>query len=60
MVSDLIFSLREVEVKFGKKVIFQNLDVNLHKGDMVALVGKNGVGKTTLSNKLYDILKKKK
>ena len=48
MVSDLLFSLREVEVKFGKKIIFQNLDVNLHKGDMIALVGKNGVGKTTL------------
>ncbi|MDA9749117.1 ATP-binding cassette domain-containing protein, partial [Pelagibacteraceae bacterium] len=48
MVSDLLFSLREVEIKFGKKIIFQNLDVNLHKGDMVALVGKNGVGKTTL------------
>ena len=48
MVSDLIFSLREVEIKFGKKIIFQNLDLNLHKGDMIALVGKNGVGKTTL------------
>ena len=48
MVSDLLFSLREVEIKFGKKIIFQNLDVNLHKGDMIALVGKNGVGKTTL------------
>ena len=48
MVSDLIFSLREVEIKFGKKIIFQNLDLNLHKGDMIALVGKNGVGKSTL------------
>jgi len=46
--SDLIFSLREVEIKFGKKVIFQNLDLNLHKKDMIALVGKNGVGKSTL------------
>ena len=48
MVSDLIFSLREVEIKFGKKIIFQNLDLNLHKKDMIALVGKNGVGKSTL------------
>ncbi len=48
MVSNLIFSLREVEIKFGKKTIFQNLDLNLHKGDMIALVGKNGVGKSTL------------
>ncbi len=48
MVSDLIFSLKEVEIKFGKKIIFQNLDLNLHKKDMIALVGKNGVGKSTL------------
>ena len=48
MVSDLIFSLREVEIKFGKKIIFHNLDLNLHKGDVIALVGKNGVGKSTL------------
>ena len=49
MPSDLIFSLREVEIKFGKKIIFQNLDLNIHKKDMIALVGKNGVGKSTLS-----------
>ena len=48
MPSDLIFSLREVEIKFGKKIIFHNLDLNLHKKDMIALVGKNGVGKSTL------------
>ena len=48
MASDLIFSLREVEVKFGKKIIFENLDLNIHKADMIALVGKNGVGKSTL------------
>ncbi len=48
MVSNLLFSLRGVEIKFGKKTIFQDLNLNLHKGDMIALVGKNGVGKTTL------------
>ena len=53
MVSDLLFSLREVEIKFGKKVIFQDLNLNLHMGDMIALVGKNGVGKTTLMKTIY-------
>jgi len=48
MASDLIFSLREVEVRFGKKEIFNNLNLNIHRGDLIALVGKNGVGKTTL------------
>jgi len=53
VVSDLLFSLRDVEIKFGKKIIFQDLNLNLHKGDMIALVGKNGVGKTTLMKTIY-------
>ncbi len=53
MISDLLFSLRDVEIKFGKKIIFQDLNLNLHKGDMIALVGKNGVGKTTLMKTIY-------
>ena len=48
MPSDLIFSLRDVDVRFGKKEIFSGLYLNIHRGDLVALVGKNGVGKTTL------------
>ena len=48
MASDLIFSARETSVSFGKKIIFDNLDVNIHRRDLIALIGKNGVGKSTL------------
>jgi len=48
MVSDLIYSIRETSVSFGKKIIFDNLDVNIHRRDFIALIGKNGVGKSTL------------
>ena len=48
MSSSLIFSLREACISFGKKEIFHNLDFNLHQGDLIALIGKNGVGKSTL------------
>ena len=50
MVSNLIFSVREASVSFGKKILFDNLDVNIHKGSFIALIGKNGVGKSTLMN----------
>ena len=43
MPSDLIFSLNEVEINFGKKNIFNNLNLNIHKGELIALVVKNGV-----------------
>ena len=48
MNNPLIFSLKEGFVSFGKKEIFKNLDLNIHRGDLIALVGKNGVGKSTL------------
>ena len=48
MSSDLIFSLRDVDVRFGKKEIFRGLNLNIHRNDLIALAGKNGVGKTTL------------
>jgi len=54
MVSDLIFSLRETSVSFGKKIIFDNLDVNIHRKDLIALIGKNGVGKSTLMRIISD------
>ena len=54
MVSDLIFSLRETSVSFGKKIIFDNLDVNIHRKDLIALIGKNGVGKSTLMKIISD------
>ena len=40
MPSDLIFSLRDVNIRFGKKEIFNGLNLNIHRGDLVALVGK--------------------
>ena len=33
---------------FGDKRLFENLDLHLRSGDRVALIGPNGVGKTTL------------
>lgn len=33
---------------YGQKVIFNNISFNIKRGDKIALLGKNGVGKTTL------------
>ena len=54
MSSSLIFSLRETCISFGKKEIFKDLDVDVHKGDFIALIGKNGVGKSTLMRIISD------
>ncbi len=48
MASTLILSVQEGSIAFGEKVIFDDLNFNIHEGDKICLVGKNGSGKTTL------------
>ncbi|NBX52463.1 MAG: ABC transporter ATP-binding protein, partial [Proteobacteria bacterium] len=45
-----ILSLRNITISFAKKVLFENLNLNLFANDRVCLIGKNGVGKSTLMN----------
>lgn len=40
--------LKDVSVEFPGKVCFENLNKTIHAGNRIAIVGKNGNGKTTL------------
>ena len=40
-------ALENVSKSFGDKVLFDNIDLTISKGDKIALVAKNGTGKTT-------------
>jgi len=51
-----ILSLRSLAVSFAKKIIFENLNLNLFINDRVCLIGKNGVGKSTLMNCIANII----
>lgn len=39
---------RQLSAKQGNTVVFENLNLTLHLGEMVSLLGPNGCGKTTL------------
>ncbi len=41
-------TLENVTKTFGDKVLFQDINLHINKGDKVALVARNGQGKTTL------------
>lgn len=43
-----VLSLKNIHKAFGGVVAIQNFSLNLHAGEIVALVGDNGAGKSTL------------
>jgi ATP-binding cassette subfamily F protein 3 len=43
-----IATLSKVEKHFGKKVLFENLDLSIYEGERVGFIGANGAGKSTL------------
>lgn len=45
-----ILKLDKISLKFGRKTILDNLSLSLNSGQILGLLGPNGVGKTTLFN----------
>ena len=41
-------TLENVTKSYGPKTLFKNISLNINRGDRIALVAKNGTGKTTL------------
>ena len=46
--SDLILRASGINVYYGESHILRDVDLQIPKGEMVCLIGRNGVGKTTL------------
>lgn len=45
-----ILKLDKISLKFGRKIILDNLNLKLSKGEILGLLGPNGVGKSTIFN----------
>ncbi|ACV28347.1 Galactose/methyl galactoside import ATP-binding protein MglA [Anaerococcus prevotii] len=48
-----VVSMRNITKRFGSKEVLTNINFDLHKCEVHALLGENGAGKTTLMNVLY-------
>lgn len=44
-----LIELSSVTKRFNDKLILENVSFTIHKGEIVTLIGQNGVGKTTLA-----------
>ena len=56
-VSPVVLQVRGLTKRFGGIVAAVDLDIDLHKGTITALVGPNGAGKTTVFNLLTGYIK---
>ena len=50
MSSKLLFSIKEGMVRFKETPVFENLSFNIHQNKRIALIGRNGAGKSTIMN----------
>ena len=51
-------NIKNLTYSIGDKIILDNISFSVSSGDVVAVVGKNGVGKTTLLNNILEKLNK--
>ena len=52
-----ILSVEKLSLKFGKKIILDNFNLSLNSGQILGLLGPNGVGKSTIFNLIIGLIK---
>ncbi len=51
-----ILKLDKISLKFGRKIILDNLNLQLNNGQILGLLGPNGVGKSTIFNLITGLI----
>ena len=52
-----VLHIEKMSKAYGDKVLFKNLNMDLKRGEKIALIGENGRGKTTLFKIIMDVVK---
>ena len=55
--SSPIIKLQKISLSFDKRMLLDNISFNLNQGEILGLLGPNGVGKSTIFNLITGILK---
>lgn len=51
-----VLHIEKMSKAYGDKVLFKNLNMDLKRGEKIALIGENGRGKTTLFKIIMDVV----
>ena len=54
-----VLEVKSLNTYYGESHILRNVDLTVNSGEMVCLIGRNGVGKTTLLKSLIGLLRPK-
>ena len=52
-----ILKINNVSKRFNRKVVLENINLEIHSGEVVGLVGENGSGKTVLMKLMIGLMK---
>jgi branched-chain amino acid transport system ATP-binding protein len=55
--SDVLLEARELHTYYGASHILHGVDFRIHKGETLGLMGRNGMGKTTLIRSMLGLVK---
>ena len=52
-----LIKLEKISLSFGKRQILENISFNINKGEILGMLGPNGVGKSTIFNLITGLIK---
>ena len=52
----IVLETKELSKSYSEKQVFKNINIEIVRGEKVALIGKNGTGKTTLIKIISDVI----
>ena len=52
-----MLELKKFKAGYGESVVIGGMDLSIAKGEIVALLGRNGMGKTTLMKSIRGVIK---
>ena len=51
-----VLQIRDISMGYGERILFKDLNLDIYRGEKVALIGANGMGKSTLFKIIMDEL----